>query len=88
MSAAKHVCSCQWCSIRRDMDAAEPATRGWHWARLWRFYLQTVLNSLDAIARGDRRCQATIDETRELAGEHGVDFEKELAAALAAGKEA
>ena len=80
-------CNCEWCSIRRDLDAAAPGDRGWQWARLWRYYLLLVFKCRESIAKGDHLCEVTIVETGELAGEDSVDFERELGAALTAGKQ-
>lgn len=82
----QNTCSCEWCSIRRDLGKADSADRGWHWARLWRHYLKTVLDSLDAIEKGQRIAQVTIDETREIANEGDAEFTSELAAALEKGE--
>ena len=74
----KNTCSCEWCSIRRDLAAARGEARAWLWARLWKHYLETALNACHHIAKGEQIHGATIDDTYELAGEHAVEFEAEL----------
>lgn len=73
----KNSCNCEWCSIRRDLGSARPEHRGWHWARLWRHYLETALEAHAETEKGNSIHQMTIDETTEIAEEGNADFEKE-----------
>jgi len=74
----KNTCSCEWCSIRRELAIARGEDRAWLWARLWKHYLEIVLNACRHVAKGEHIHGVTIDETNEIAGEHAVEFEAEL----------
>ena len=82
VDVVNNTCTCEWCSIRRDLGSAEGDARGWHWARLWRHYLDTVLLSYAALEKGDHLCRINIDEAGELARESYPMFSEELDAAL------
>lgn len=75
------TCKCEFCTITRDLRKAAPDAKGWLYARLYRYYLDTVLAALEGLEKGDRLQRATIDETRELAGETDERFEKAMSAA-------